>query len=1720
MRWSRTAASVGAAAMAAALLSVLTPAHAASAAAANSAAAVTDAADQSRWVFNYTGAPQQFTVPQGVRELTMLVTGGAGGDPNDQVGRGGVAGLTLTRQTVVPGDTLSIWVGGAGGDGTPGWGWGCGGSRGEAHNINGRDGGSGGGSSAVASASVPDGSDCTHRPDDRFVLAVGGGGGGGGGDGYEFTFGHLLTPLLGGEGGDGGNPAKKGEDAQPGDSAPAEGGCGGCLGSANGGDGTDGVFLYGGAGGGGGGGFRGGGSGQGSAEAASGGGGGSSYARSTGKDTFFTTGDAQGDGQVVISLEPELAYGGCQNTAQSATIPRGDPLVRIHAEGGQGGHSTDNRGGSGGHGGTVDGAALISPDVDDQLSISVGCWGRADPHAGWGWTSGGSHGVADGEGYTGGTGGGSTAVLYGASPLAIAGGGGGGGGNNYSSGHTGGSGGHGGLPAADGQHGGGDSGGGGGSAACESHGNGGGGGDSSSLVSGNGGGGGGGGGYKGGCGGASGDGIVTAGAGGGGGGGSSWAAPQLVKPQFGVTTRAENGLVLLTFGTVAISSDGGSRQRAVINDHFAKELTARVSDATGEPLAGVSVDFDLRGNGPGTPSGVFGLWDNRVQTKRVATDADGVARSGVVTAGINPGAWTATASLTDYIIDDVAHFQLKNDGEPTTTVASVAPKPAMYLAPITFTADVSGGFHSPHRTVDFWIDGIKRYTEPLQSTADDAGTSVATATYAPNFSHGALVLTPGDHTLVTVYDGDEAYAPSSATTAFTVVDAQSVTTISSSQNPAQQDADIVFTVKTRVPDGAKPLAGYNVTLTLSSGAGQRVIHGVLDENGEYRTDATEVTQNTEVTATVSGDGPVAGSSDTMFQYVIGDGNLVAVTATSSPNPAAPGQPVDFTATLTPPAAGASPTGTVTFADGQSQLCAATVIDSIATCTGTNPTAVGGHRIVAAYSGDRNYSQSYGVVYQQTTPGVTRTTVTAHPTSQPVFGQPVTFTGLVALATGDTGAGEITGTLAFTVDGKPFGDPVAVSDDGTATSDAIDSLTVGTHHVAASYSGDANLLASTGNVDVVVKPASTTTAVAASAEPSASGSAVTFAATVTSTAPGAGVPSGTVQFTVDGDDLGGQVTVAGGVATSPATSALTPGDHTVRAVFTPADGSFVGSTASITHVVDTGTQLQLGSSANPSSYGDAVTFTATVTPSAGDRSIDSGTVAFTIDGNTANGCDAVQLSNGTARCDARVLAVGAHTITAAYSGTHTFAASRATLTQVVDKAVTATVVTSSVNPSTSGEAVSFTAKVSTDAGRPASGTVQFRVDGIEIGDPVTLTGGTATSAPITSLDDGHHDVVATYSGDAGFAASSGEVTQWVGADATVTTVTSSNNPTQYGQKVAFTATVSAAARTPTGSVQFTVDGDAFGDPVELIDGSATSTKIKTLAAGAHRIIAEYVADAPFTSSSGALIQTVGTAASTVKLESATNPSAVGSAVSFTATVSGAGSAVGPAAPVGAVQFTVDGQPVGLPVALVNGQAASPPVSGLSVGAHDVVADYLGDGDHSGSSAELLQRVLPASSTSVTSSAEPSVFGQSVTFTAVVTGDDTDDTHAPTGTVQFTLDGAEFGDPVATVEGVASVSIAGLSAGRHAITATFTGNGYAASTGSVTQRVSGATPPPGPPAPPGPPPPGPPVPGPPNGTGTLSDTGSDVSPLAGLGMLLLALGAAASAVAVRLRRRIQR
>ena len=87
-------------------------------------------------------------------------------------------------------------------------------------------------------------------------------------------------------------------------------------------------------------------------------------------------------------------------------------------------------------------------------------------------------------------------------------------------------------------------------------------------------------------------------------------------------------------------------------------------------------------------------------------------------------------------------------------------------------------------------------------------------------------------------------------------------------------------------------------------------------------------------------------------------------------------------------------------------------------------------------------------------------------------------------------------------------------------------------------------------------------------------------------------------------------------------------------------------------------------------------------------------------------------------------------------------------------------------------------------------------------------------------------------------------------ATSTTVSSSVNPSNVGQSVTFTATVTSGAGTPTGTVQFKDGGVNLGPPQTLSGGVATFTT-SSLTAGVHAITAEYSGDANFLPSTGTL-----------------------------------------------------------------------------------------------------------------------------------------------------------------------------------------------------------------------------------------------------------------------------
>src|SRR5579863_9992825 len=126
----------------------------------------------------------------------------------------------------------------------------------------------------------------------------------------------------------------------------------------------------------------------------------------------------------------------------------------------------------------------------------------------------------------------------------------------------------------------------------------------------------------------------------------------------------------------------------------------------------------------------------------------------------------------------------------------------------------------------------------------------------------------------------------------------------------------------------------------------------------------------------------------------------------------------------------------------------------------------------------------------------------------------------------------------------------------------------------------------------------------------SGQPVTLTATVTSNA---GTPTGTVTFK-DGSTTLGTGTVGSGRQATFTTSTLSVGSHSITAVY-GGDNNFSGSTSSaLAQAVHASTTTALSSSVNPSTFGQSVIFTATVTSNAGTP---PGSVAFK-DGSTTLG----------------------------------------------------------------------------------------------------------------------------------------------------------------------------------------------------------------------------------------------------------------------------------------------------------------------------------------------------------------------------------------------------------------------------------------------------------------------------------------------------------------------
>ncbi|MBR0346530.1 MAG: Ig-like domain repeat protein [Rudaea sp.] len=537
-------------------------------------------------------------------------------------------------------------------------------------------------------------------------------------------------------------------------------------------------------------------------------------------------------------------------------------------------------------------------------------------------------------------------------------------------------------------------------------------------------------------------------------------------------------------------------------------------------------------------------------------------------------------------------------------------------------------------------------------------------------------------------------------------------------------------------------------------------------------------------------------------------------------------------------------------------------DGTATLSGTAaPGTVGSHvlHLTAHNAIGADAAQTFTLSIE---PAPSTLALTAAPTST-VYGQATTLTASVASANS-----QASGTVAFTDAGTTLPGCAAVALSAGHAQCAVASLASGAHSISATYSGDANTSGSTGPTPAAVSVAKATTVVSVASPGSiALGSPISIGATVAVALPGAGSPSGRIAISDGGTGTSDHCTIV-----LPATScALVPssaGAKTLTATYVPDTAAAVNfnssdGTGSLT-VDAAGSSIALTASRNPSTYGEAVTFTATVSAATGNPT-PGGHLAFSASGVPIDGCSAAILNNGEAICTTATLAVGANTIAAAYSGDTNNLMSQGSLTQTVEKAATTLSIVPASASIRAGSSVSVSANLAVM--RPGTGVPTGTIGISDGGDASTdrcTIALPAVSCILTPSRSGSLTLTAADAGDANVSASGANAALAVTLSTTRLTLTSSPNPSMLGQAVTFTVTAStvapseaptakaasaSAANTngptpqasspPTGSVTFSDNGTILA-MIALSNGVA-SYSTTALGQGNHSITANYSGD---------------------------------------------------------------------------------------------------------------------------------------------------------------------------------------------------------------------------------------------------------------------------------------
>jgi len=612
-----------------------------------------------------------------------------------------------------------------------------------------------------------------------------------------------------------------------------------------------------------------------------------------------------------------------------------------------------------------------------------------------------------------------------------------------------------------------------------------------------------------------------------------------------------------------------------------------------------------------------------------------------------------------------------------------------------------------------------------------------------------------------------------------------------------------------------------------------------------------ITEPSPTTLCVSGSG-----SGTQLNFVLNYTESAQNTSTSvvsNTNPSVTGQGVTFTATVT---AGTNSvtSGSVTFKLGGANCAdaAATAIGSAVAVDGTTGKATSasqtlnatqtGAVVRACYGGASGFNASEGSVTQTVNKAETETLLSDSPAASSV-GQTVTFTAAVTAKS--PGAGAPTGTVSLyeltaeqTCDA--LGGAVTLGSGAVGAGIAVNSLTAGNHTITACYAGDANFKPSSGPDTHSVSLVVTTTEIASNFNPSVTGQVVTFTATVKANGNPIGA-QGNVVFKIGGANCSDATTLAtqalNGSGQAQTTRAFLPSEGSPKAVRACYQGnsSYATSEGSVSQVVNPATTTTaLVASPNPSTYGQTVTFTATVTVQSPGVGAPTGTVSFYVF-DPGGSCSSPNgkllygktLSSGSASVMYNKLTAGSHAVTACYAGNADFVGSTDGTSQTVDKATLT--ITASGGTKVFGTTLAVTPSY--------SGFVLSESPAVLTTLPTCSSNGSAANAPVSG---------SPYTTTCSAAAADNYKFSYVNGTMTVTPAPTALTlaapvSTQYSDKIKLSASVSPATlegSDQSGTVEFFIAGTSVGK-VTLVNGSATKVDIpNAYGAANYNVTAEF------------------------------------------------------------------------------------------------------------------------------------------------------------------------------------------------------------------------------------------------------------------------------------------